>query len=268
MYVPASKAGLKNHGWAMVSGEIKSISKYGIRISLPNGNLSNIIGVNLVRKKLGILIVTIGDYSTEETLLKPLTKSILQYSRLLCSDDCIKTIFVRSLKELEYYWKLEHSIVSHLVLVGHGEKNALLFGGDWVNPNDLNKILDGVGKIVEGKQIISLCCKTGSAEFGSVISSKQICEIFVGPSGSVHAAYASQFYQTFMVLQLLNGYSVTKSYDWARIATPGLTEFNLWRKTVLGAKPNKKQVLIKPKAKPKYIAKPKTRNGGKTSFNP
>ena len=228
----------------MVSGDVQQINNGKVVITLPNGEQSPPIYINLARKKLGFLIVQIGDFQTEETLLVPLRKSILQFTRLLLTDDYIKCVSIRSIEEFTFYWAQEHALTSHLILIGHGRADAILFGNNcWVSAVDFRSSLNVDGAIGEAKQVVSLCCKTGGGNFGKIISSSQICEIFLGPSGSIHASSASLFYQSYLAYHLLSGYSTSRAYDYARIATPGVAEFNLWRKTKLHSKKSKKDVL-------------------------
>lgn len=245
VHVPSIKAGLdSSYPWAMTCGTIQSIRKGKITINLPNGDISLPIYEGLARKKLGIFIVQIGDHVTEETLLVPLKKSILQYTRLLLRDDYIRSVSVRSLAEFKYYWQREHALMSHIILIGHGSANSILFGENtWVSASEFKEALRIDGTIGEAKQVISLCCKTGGGNFGKPVSAGRMCEIFIGPSGTVHASSASQFYQSFMAYNFLHGFSSSRAYDYARVATPGVTEFNLWRKTQIHKKKSKMQVF-------------------------
>lgn len=245
VHVPSAKAGLDaSYPFAMVSGRIVELNGTKIKISLPRGEVSIPIAIGLARKKLGILIVQIGDMATEETLLIPLRKSILQYTRLLLSDDFIKCITVRSTDELGYFWKKEHALISHVVLIGHGSADSIQFGENKkVLATELGDLLKVDEQVVEAKQFISLCCKTGGASFGKIISTGRMCEVFIGPSGVVHAANASQFYQSYLAYHLLSGYKTETAYDYARVANPGLSEFNLWRKKQIHQKRSKKEVF-------------------------
>jgi len=245
VHVPSSKAGIGvNYPSAMVSGEIQAIQNAKIIITLPNGNLSHPIYIKLARRKLCFLIVQIGDFQTEQTLLVPLRKSILQYTRLILTDDYIKCVSIRSIDEFIYYWHKNHALISHLVLIGHGRPDAILFGeNNWIPALDFRSKLSVDGPIGEAKQIISLCCKTGGGNFGKPVSAAQICEIFLGPSGNIHASSASLFYQSYLAYHLVNGYTSDRAYDYARIANPGAVEFNLWKERKLRDKKRKKELL-------------------------
>lgn len=58
-----------------------------INIALPHGKESDFIRTSIIHKNTGILIIRIGDFLTENTLLNPLSKTVLQFSRLLLGDD-------------------------------------------------------------------------------------------------------------------------------------------------------------------------------------
>ena len=245
IHAPAIIAGLpESYPSAMVSGRVVDISGKKLIITLPDGGLSQPIYKNLIRKKLGLFIVQIGDYHTEDTLLVPLRKSILHYSRLILTDDYIKCVSIRNTNELRYFWEQNHALMSHLILIAHGKSDSILFGkNNWVNAKELLSVLKVEDEIGEAKQIISLCCKTGGVKFGKVISGSQLCELFIGPSGLIHGANASQFYQTYLSYHFIHGYSPDRAYDYARVAMPGLTEFNLWRKTRMAIKMSKKEIF-------------------------
>lgn len=147
----------------------------------------------MARKNLFLFIVQIGDYQTEDTLLIPLRKSIYNYSRLILPDDYICSISVRTTDEFKYFWTKNNMLISHLVLIAHGKNNSILFGdNNWIEPMDFISLLETPEVFGEAKQIVSLCCKTGGAKFGKIVSKSKLCELFIGPSGSVHGASASQ----------------------------------------------------------------------------
>lgn len=246
IHAPAVKAGMsESYSSAMVSGKICEIDGKKLKMSLPNGEISKPIYINLVRRKLSLFIVQIGDYQTEETLLVPLKKSIFNYSRLILPDDYIRCISVRTTKEFQYFWKKNNALISHLILIAHGKNDSILFGeNNWVNPKEFLSLFEIAGKMGEAKQIISLCCKTGGAKFGKIVSESELCEIFIGPSGTVHGASASQFYQTYLAYQFIHGYTSKRAYDYARVSTPGLTEFNLWDQAILTKKKSKREIFL------------------------
>lgn len=246
VYVPASKVGLgTNNPSAMVKCKlVKKENRYGHISDIPGTQEVKKVGLSLIYERLGILIVQIGDFVTEDSLLEPLHDSVFKYTNLLLVSGDIWNIKVRSLKELSYYWNQLHGIISHIVLIGHGNTNSLIFGENTVvSAKELNQTLQLSSEIEQDIQIISLCCHTGNGNFGKVVSDAPFCQAFIGPSDSIHAVNSSQFYQTFMTYQMLYGYTSKRAYQYARVFTPGATDFNMWVKTKPVNKPIRKDVI-------------------------
>lgn len=235
VHVPASKLGASNeYPFSMALTTVREITEKFVKVDLRGGSLSNDIPLSVVRKKLGILIIEIGDYNTETTLLEPLKKSILQFTRLLLSDDYIQNYTIRTPGELKHIWTTQHAVTSHVILIGHGDAHSLLFGEDIkVEARDLIQLLSTEQDVGEAKQIISLCCKTGSKTFGGTVSGNPNIESFIGPVSSVHGATASQFYQSYLTYLFLQGYKSSTAYEYAKVANPGTSDFAFWRKTQL-----------------------------------
>ena len=140
----------------------------GRSIIFEYGDKSIKVGSGICHKNIGILILNIGDFQTEATLLDPLAKSVLQYSRLLFDDSYVKHYKVRTLEELKYLWAKEHNVYTHIVMIGHGCKNGFIFNDKIVSVQELKSIFDAPSKL-HPKVFISLCCKTGK---------KSVAEIF------------------------------------------------------------------------------------------
>jgi hypothetical protein len=85
------------------------------------------------------------------------------------------------------------------------------------------------------KSFISLCCKTGYADFGKTFSGFSVCKSFAAPFNSVHGATASQFCQTMLTWSLLEGRTTTVAFKKARESVPGAVSFRLWKNGVLTA---------------------------------
>ncbi|QSR47956.1 hypothetical protein [Aeromonas veronii] len=193
--------------------------------------------MSLAHETLGLIIVSIGDFETETALIDPLSKSVLQYARLLLPDDALLSIKLRSLSELKTIWQRDQAAYSHVVIVGHGSKSGIKFGVDgWVSAETFQQ---EVLRVWGGskKTIISLCCKTGYKAFGGTLSSFAQCKYFIGPFHSVHGAVASQFCQTFLAHHLLEGKTTVVAFKNARASVPGGTSFRLWENDQLKAGP-------------------------------
>lgn len=237
VFVPVSRlSGLENHPSAFYETKIVEVGVHKAKVSLPQGAISEWIGTGLCHKNIGILIFSIGDFETEPTLLEPLTKSVVQYCRLLVSDDYLRAVRVRSLAEVTQVWRLTHGAYSHVILIGHGSPSGIKFAVDgWVGQaalGDAFRVEDGHGRI-----ILSLCCKTGYKTIGGKLSEGDAFSHFIGPFHSVHGAIASQFAQTFLAFHFLVGESVGVAFKHARSYTPGSTSFRLWQNGRLKAGP-------------------------------
>lgn len=206
---------------------IKDIKNKSVKVLQKDGNISEWITTSKVSKHVGILIINIGDFSTEETLLNPLAKSILQFSRLLLDDDSVTLIKLRSIGELTAWWKLNNAAYSHVVLIGHGSPKSIKFGyGGNKTPADFEKCFSA--KQLKKKVFISLCCETGKNSFARPFSCIPICAHLIAPYHSVHGSIASQFYQTLMCWHLLDGRSIKIAFNKAQRSIPRKIIFRSW----------------------------------------
>lgn len=237
IYVPRSKIGLPQKSSSFYRTKVKEVIKRSVRIVLPGGDETTKIGVSEVRRNIGILLIKAGDFKTEKMLLNPLTKSLLQYFRLLLQDDMVLSKEVRSLREVEIIWKNVGKLYTHFVIVGHGSKNGIKFGlSDLKSASDIAKIFDESDTNVSS--FVSLCCDTGYASFGKKLSQSQSCANVIAPFHSVHGAVASQFCQTFFSYHLLEGETQRVAFKHSRDTVPGSTSFRLWQRGEMTAGPS------------------------------
>jgi hypothetical protein len=177
---------------------------------------------------VGVLVLSIGDLVTETSLIDPLSKSVLQYLRLLLPDDQVRREQIRTVAELSEVWRVNHGMASHVVLVSHGRPDAVRFvDPGWVRAAGFCQVLDQPG--VTPKEFISLACQTGRAEFAKAFSNSASCRSFLGPFQSVHGALASQYCQAYFTARFLGGQSTKVAF---RTAAKGIavgTHFRLWR---------------------------------------
>ena len=206
---------------------IKETKNKSVKLQLRDGNISDWITTSKVSKHIGILIINIGDFSTEETLLNPLAKSILQFSRLLLNDDYITLVKVRSIGELSAWWNANQLAYSHVVIIGHGSPNSINFGyGGSKTPDDFEKCF--YSEDLRKKVFICLCCETGRNSFARSFSIIPICAHFIAPYHSIHGSVASQFYQTLMCWHLLGGKSIKIAFNKAQKSIPSKNIFRSW----------------------------------------
>lgn len=237
VYVPCSRvSGLENTGVSLYRSEVVDVGHSKVKVQVRDGSTSEWIGASLVHKSVGILVVNIGDFETEHTLLDPLAKSVTQFCRLLLPDEYLRAVRIRSLDELHEFWQREQAAYSHVIWIGHGSETGIKFGvGGWVDAEILGRTLRVYG--APRKIYISLCCKTGYKNFGSTLSRTTMCSRFLGPFHSVEGAVASQFCQTFLASHLLEGRTVGVAFRKARSSVPGSTSFRLWTAGHLTAGP-------------------------------
>lgn len=237
VFVPVSKLNvLSDHPTVFYETKVVDVDGKKLKVMLPGGDVSDWIGSSLCHRNIGILILTVGDLKTEDVLLDPLAKSVLQFCRLLADDGSVRHHKIRSIYELAHIWKQEQALYSHVVLIGHGTDDALIFHVDGhVSPKALDEATHARG--APKKTFISLCCKTGYQKFGGAFSKATICEHFIAPFHSVHGAVASQFCQSFLAYHLLDGETVGVAFRHAREATPGGASFRLWENGAMKAGP-------------------------------
>ena len=237
VYVPCARVdGLESTGVALYRTQVTSVNGRRAKVRISGGADSDWIGTSLLHRDVGILVINIGDFETEHTLLDPLAKSVAQFCRLLVPDDQIRSIRVRSVKELVQFWQGEQAAYSHVIWIGHGSENGIKFAVDgWKPAGELSQNLRVYG--APKKTYVSLCCKTGYQNYGVVMSKVAICRQFLGPFHSVEGAVASQFCQTFLTNHLLYGKTVGVAFNHARSSVPGSASFRLWNAGKLKAGP-------------------------------
>lgn len=239
VFVPSSRIKeLEHHPTAFYETRVVETNDRSIKVNIPGQRVSDWIGSGLCHKNVAILIICIGDLETESTLLDPLTKSVLQFCRLLVADDYLRFFKLRSITELREVWTREQAAFSHVILIGHGSATAIKFFNDgWVRTNHLDDAIKVRG--APKKVFVSLCCETGKNAFAIDFSNMTICSHFIAPFHSVHGAVASQFAQTFLTYHLLEGESVGVAMRHATDSYPGKKTFRLWENGVLRAGPKR-----------------------------
>lgn len=208
--------------------EIVEVVDRSVRVKISGGGFSDLIASSKVQENLGIAIVSIGDFSTEDSLITPLTKSVLQFCRLLVPDDHLTVVKIRAIGELGAWWEKNHGAYTLVILIGHGSSTAITFGvGGERKPASFERRFRDAN--ATPKTFISLCCETGRAPFAQQFSGLPFCDAFIAPFHSVHGAVASQFVQSFLSLNLLQAKSVTVAFKNALESVPGREKFRLWR---------------------------------------
>lgn len=227
VYVPASA--FKNGAdapSALVHGPVLAIENRSVRVE--HRGESKLVAASKCHRNVGLLIFRIGDLETETGLLDPLSKSVLQFCRLLVPDDQVHLYNIRSMTELRIIWAQSHGAFSHVILIGHGNGSALKFATDgWQSAARLSPVIDIEG--AQQKCVINLACKAGLGPLAKPFSEMEMCESYLGAFHSVQGAIASQFVQTFLIHHLLQGESIKVAFRHARSQVAGSTSFRLWR---------------------------------------
>lgn len=235
VFVPSSLLpDADNYAYAMHDTHVVECTGRKIRVRGMGGVTSGWLPSSKAHRLVGIAIIRIGDFATENTLLNPLTKSVSQYCRLIIEDSAMTIVQLRAMAELAEWWRLNAAAFSHVIFIGHGSRDGIGFGiGGTRKADDFNRrlISRGMGK----KVFISLCCETGNEPFVKEFSRLTICESLIAPAAKLHGALASQFTQTFLAWTLLNGKTTTVAFKQAINAVPAKHEFKLWRNGALAA---------------------------------
>jgi hypothetical protein len=229
VYVPANRVGWEERSpRAVLPVRVAEVKERSVRVELPDKSTSDFIGSSAVLDNLGVLLIRIGDYGTEWGLLDPLAKSILQFLRILLPDDVVTSFDIRSLAEFTKVWADRQAVTSHVIIVGHGATDGIIFGVD--GKKSATDVLGSLAASATPKVFLSLCCQTGYKDFAKPFSEATICSDFIAPFHSIHGAIASQFCQTFFCNQFLEGKTAGVAFNSACASVPGPDRFRLWRK--------------------------------------
>jgi hypothetical protein len=177
----------------------------------------------------GVSILRIGDVGSDPGLLDPLAKSILHFTKLLLPEERVRFFSARTKLELRRYLEKHFTLFSYVIIVGHGEKDRLLFlDGDAKAPESIDILGIRTTPDMPPKTVISLACKTGARAFAGKFSEASWCRNFIGPYQSVYGAAASQFCQSFLAWHFLDKLGIEAAHRAAK-AVPRGPSFRLYR---------------------------------------
>lgn len=212
--------------YSIAKGKVQSIIERSVVVELPSLGAQR-VAASAVHRNVGILVLRIGDFRSEDTLLDPLTKSLLNYCRLLVPDGQLLNLEIRTWDEFEAVIAEHHTAYTHVVIVGHGNDGCLCFVPEAHRTSrEIVTFMDKQG--VRNKVFLSLCCHTGNAGFAKTFSRSGFCSALIAPLGPVHGASASQFAQTYFAYHFLDGKTQKVAFNKARKHTPGATKFRYW----------------------------------------
>lgn len=240
VYVPAtSLTSPSAHPYALVPRTV--LGQTGRKILVddapPAGHTTGVASSKVHGTQLGFLVLRVGDFVTEPTLIDPLGKSVLQFLRLLLSDDHVRSYSIRTTGELETLWAADHNLFSHVVVIGHGSPAGLGFIGQTVTGAGLADLLiSSAGPSLTPKTFVSLACATGRQAFAGGFSSEEACcRLFVAPFHQVHGAAASNFFQSFLAALLLEGKPAQTAFRASSRGIVSGSHFRLWKQGSLVA---------------------------------
>lgn len=226
--------------FALMRRTVTGNANRSVRIDVQDDTVSDIeVSSKLVHSaELGITVLRVGHFVTEETALDPLAKSLLQFSRLLVDDQVVRLVEVRTAAEIQAIWAKVGPLTSHVILIGHGRSDSfrLLDEPKPLPGSQFAALFENVPKS-KPKTWVSLSCLTGRTPFAKPFSSSEVCADFFAPYQSVHVAAASQFAQTFFVNHLLNAVGVIAAHRRAIDAVGSGVSFRHWRNGVRRSQP-------------------------------
>lgn len=221
---------LPDQGKAFYRGEVVAKLNRSIAVRMPNGTNSDFVATKFAHHRVGVAILVFGDLASENTLLDPLAKTILQYSRLLFGDDEYVRLFkIRSLAELCRLCDIQsfHPF-EHIVVIGHGSKAGAI--GAAVGDICVDVAIEQFAKNnPQPWDFTFLCCYLGRNVFAKKFSEAACCKSMVAPFNSVHGAVSAQFIQTYLIKALLEGETTSVAHRHASESTPPTSAFRLWR---------------------------------------
>lgn len=200
-----------------------------VTVDLLDGGRTATVATSAVHRNIGVAIYAIGDIASEHSLIDPLRKSVLHYLRLVLPADALHARSVRSLAELRECWS-KHDLggVSHIILIGHGSDQGLTFAVDGEVPaEEVGKTFKVQGHVAT--TFISLCCRTGFADFAKNFYKGFGDCVFIAPFHSVHGAIASQFVQTYLGHHFLDGKTFKVAFNKAQDDIPSGVQFRFWQ---------------------------------------
>lgn len=226
VYVPRSVLGLdENDISPFYRTTVRERIDRSVRVDVPGGNLSDPIATSKLSTNFGVLIIRIGDFE-EDGLLDPLAKAVLHYCRMLLPGDSVRLIELRTESEFGQLWAKHHASCNQLVLVGHGSEQCFMFGQTEVSAARLSQLL--AAPQPSKKEVISLGCKTGYANFGKALSTTECVSHYLAPFHSIHGCVASLFAKVFLHERLLAARSPRVAFNHARQNLLGAASFRLW----------------------------------------
>lgn len=243
VFVPATKMpSPSDYAYALVQRTVLAQNNRSITVDNGAGGQVSVASRLAHRSAgLGVCVVRVGDFGSEQTLLDPLAQSVFHFLKLLIEDNDARLVALRTLTELDDVWSRDHGGISHVILIGHGSaptntKMKIVGDGGEISGGALASRLENLAPASAPKTFVSLGCYTGRAAFARDFSKNRICRDFIGPKDDVHGAAASQFCQTLLSEHFLDGREIPYAYNRAAQSAAGGRVFRRWRNGRLRAR--------------------------------
>lgn len=157
-----------------------------------------------------------------------MAKTVLQFCRVLVTDDFVTRIEVRSAEELSKFWQFNHGAYSIVIIIGHttnDHKVVFAVDGD-KNPIEFGKIFDA--NMLKSKGFLFLVCETGKKVFSKEFSKSKCCQYLIAPTNKIHGAEAAVFCQLYLTRHFLNGQTNSVAFKHTEWQLPS-NSYRMWK---------------------------------------
>lgn len=226
-------------------------NQYSYRVRLPNGEWSGWVNKYKMYRSVGLLVLEVGDFCTENLLLDPLYDGVVSYFRMLLADGELEHYKIRTQSELEMVWTKVEGKISHVVIIGHGERNGISFcDGNKLTGSELGNLLDKSSSASSQKKFFfSLCCHTGHEDFGRDFSLSDCCKQFTGPTDAIYGPFGLLYCELFFSQSFINHDSRPTALIQTNDTLSFMPRFESWmhgRPSVKFSRTSKKPPLSQP----------------------
>lgn len=212
---------------ALVERIVHEVVERSVRVDTSGGD-SELVASSQVHAAFDLVLLSMGDFRSEPTLIGPIRESLQAFFGLLMPTDRFKVWPIRTKIELADRMEHEGLPSTHIVMVGHCDGNSLLLAAnESLSGAQFGQLLlDGGGV---PKTVVSLACKSGRAGFGKALSQSGGCAGVLAPFNDIHGAAAVLMAATYFTELLLNGTQSATARKRARAALPPPAPLSWWR---------------------------------------
>jgi hypothetical protein len=180
--------------------------------------------------KPGFLLVHLGSIEKDYTV-ETAAQALFNSLKSLFAGCNIPVDFdrIRTTVELSEYMKRYRNNYSHVILIGHGQRDGIAFL-DKPHPIAGSELAGCLGSDTSNKsiQIVSLCCHSGCANLAKALSRAPDISEVVAPNDTFDIRWAVHFITGFLLYMYINGLEVDAAVrEAARIS--GNAPMCIWR---------------------------------------